>query len=90
MQKRQASESAQRTKLMEEPRQTGTLCTSQLRALLGQYEVKFAAVRSQKERCRNELDRVLATLGRLEEIQIRGVVYCGSSCIIIMLCTSKA
>lgn len=79
LQKQQASESPQRTKLMEEPEcQTGTLCRS------------FAAVRSQRERCRNEVDRVKAYLGRLEKIQIKGVVFLGSSRIIIILCWCKA
>lgn len=73
MQKRQASESEERIKQLEEQCLTERLRTSDLNAQVKQYEEQVAAVGSQMERCRNEHDRVLVTLGRLKDNQNRGV-----------------
>ena len=89
LQKRQASESEERIKLLEEQCRTERLRTSELHAQVKQYEEQVAAVGSQMERCRNEHDRVLVTLGRLKDNQNRGVESCSSSCFSNMLFASK-
>jgi len=62
---------------------------ARLHAQVRQYEEQLAAVGSQMERCVDKRDRVLATLGRVEDIQIEGVDFCGTTCFVIMLCTSQ-
>ncbi len=62
---------------------------SRLYAQIKQYEEQLAAVGSQVERCIKDRDRVLATLGRVEDLQVEGVDFCGITCFMIMLRTSR-
>ena len=73
----------------EEERQTEALSISRQHAQVRQYEEQLAALGSQMERCIKERNRVLATLGRVEDVQVEGMELCGITCSMIMLCTSK-
>ena len=89
LQKRQACESAQHTKLLEELCRMETKRTSELCAQAKRFKEQGAAPGGQMERCWNERGRVLATLGRLNDNQNRGADFCSSSRFMIMLCASS-
>ena len=81
LQKREAAESEQRVKQLEEQRRTEHLANDELRARLKHYDAQIAAVGSQIQLYSEKHDSALLFISRLRDNQNAGAcVYVQQSC----------
>lgn len=76
LQKREAAESEQRVKQLEEQRHTEHLANDELRARLKHYHMQIAAVGSQVQQYSEKHDNVLLIISRLRDNQNAGTCLC--------------